>query len=70
MQQLIGACLMLLGLYTAPAVVARSHSHPYLAPIFVAFNLLLTWTMIDWAAALIWIVMPLHTGRASSPLID
>ena len=58
--------LFLLGfvLYFVPAFVAGSRGHPN-AMAIVALNLLLGWTFLGWAAALVWAFTgPAGTGAA------
>ncbi len=58
----IGTVIILLPIYFAPAIVGWNRRHH--SAIF-ATNLLLGWTLIGWAAALIWALAERDTSKLS-----
>ena len=50
---IIAVTIICLALYLAPTIVAGARRHPSFLLIF-AFNLLLGFTLIGWAVALVW----------------
>jgi hypothetical protein len=45
--------IMALGIYFLPTGIACNRAHPHVGAIF-ALNILLGWTLIGWAGALVW----------------
>jgi len=58
-----GGAVLLLAVYFVPYFVASSKEHPQTQAIFVC-NLLLGWTFLGWAVALIWACVETESQRA------
>lgn len=56
--------IVLVGLYFLPAITAKTRGHRYTGAV-TALNVLLGWTLIGWAVALIWALMTPTPGARS-----
>ncbi|WP_342163078.1 superinfection immunity protein [Methylobacterium sp. SD21] len=55
-----------IAIYFLPALLASQRKHPHFAGI-LALNLLLGWTFVGWAVALVWVYVKPSTGRGTKP---
>jgi hypothetical protein len=61
-----GTLLFLLFIYLLPAYIADRRRHQHRVSILL-FNLLLGWSRLGWALALVWCAMPVTTDQRSTP---